>query len=248
MTYCVRPIRLGTLSLEASTITYMMNFGKIIPAPCISWLIEGPWGQIIIDSGPPHAQWSTKYHRPMRQTVEEQPETAFQNAGVDLNRVRWVILSHLHWDHAYNNRLFPNAEFVVQESELRYAEAPLPIHARGYEVGLTSQPFYRIGTLRPIRGPMELYPGLQILHTPGHSPGSQAVLVGERGHRLLIAQDTIPSYANWRPNEDPVFVPNTIHVDLQAYYQSIQLIASLDATILPGHDEEVFSRERYLAQ
>lgn len=247
MTYSIRPIRLGTLFLEASTVTYMMNFGQEIQCPCVSWLVEGPWGQVIVDSGPPRADWSTRYHRPMTQTVDEQPENAFQNAGVDLDHVRWVILSHLHWDHAYNNRLFPNAVFLVQESELRYAEDPLPVHSRGYEVGMSTQPFYRVGALRAVRGSMELFPGLQILHTPGHSPGSQVVLVGDTGKRQLIAQDTIPSYANWRPDQDPFFIPNTIYVDLQAYYQSIKLIASLDANVLPGHDEEVFTREYYSA-
>ena len=246
MTYSVRPIRLGTLTLEASTVTYMMNFGKKIQAPCVSWVVEGPWGQAIVDSGPPDADWSTQYHRPMTQTLAERPENAFRQAGVDLNRIRWVILSHLHWDHAYNNRLFPNADFFVQESELEYAQAPLPVHVRGYEVGLSDEPFYRADALQPVRGSLELSPGLRLLHTPGHSPGSQVVLVGEH-QRLVIAQDTVPSYANWQTPHDPMFIPNTIHVDLRDYYQSFKLVASLDAAVLPGHDEDVFAHERYIA-
>src|SRR5579871_4027034 len=35
-----------------------------------------------------------------------------------------VVLSHLHWDTATNADLFPNAEVVVHDRELAYAERP----------------------------------------------------------------------------------------------------------------------------
>ncbi|MFN8620098.1 MAG: MBL fold metallo-hydrolase [Chloroflexota bacterium] len=42
----------------------------------------------------------------------------------DLKDVEFVLLTHLHWDHAGNCDLFPEATVFVQRDELRYAIAP----------------------------------------------------------------------------------------------------------------------------
>jgi glyoxylase-like metal-dependent hydrolase (beta-lactamase superfamily II) len=46
--------------------------------------------------------------------------------GVSPGEVDYVILTHLHWDHADNNEMFPNAEFLVQKDELEHAQDPIP--------------------------------------------------------------------------------------------------------------------------
>src|SRR4051794_3437961 len=43
--------------------------------------------------------------------------------GIDPASIDTVVLSHAHWDSAANADLFPNAEIVLHERELAYAEA-----------------------------------------------------------------------------------------------------------------------------
>lgn len=44
--------------------------------------------------------------------------------GFDPSAVKYVILSHLHWDHAGGMRDFPNAKFIVSKKEWEAATAP----------------------------------------------------------------------------------------------------------------------------
>ena len=43
--------------------------------------------------------------------------------GIDVAAIDCVVLSHLHFDHAVNWDLFPNAELVVHEKEIAHAQA-----------------------------------------------------------------------------------------------------------------------------
>ena len=54
----------------------------------------------------------------------QEPANALRDAGVDPRDVEFVVLTHLHWDHAGNCDLFPDARVLVQRDELRYAIAP----------------------------------------------------------------------------------------------------------------------------
>ena len=61
-----------------------------------------------------------KRFRPRRRSVAEQ----LAEHGVLLADISTVINSHLHYDHCGNNRLFPNADIVVQSRELEAARRP----------------------------------------------------------------------------------------------------------------------------
>jgi hypothetical protein len=48
------------------------------------------------------------------------PTEGLREIGVDCERVSWVILTHLHYDHVGNLEKFPEATFVVQEEEMAF--------------------------------------------------------------------------------------------------------------------------------
>jgi glyoxylase-like metal-dependent hydrolase (beta-lactamase superfamily II) len=52
-------------------------------------------------------------------SIEEQ----LSRFGVSTKDVTIVVNSHLHFDHCGNNRLFSNADIVVQDLELRAARS-----------------------------------------------------------------------------------------------------------------------------
>lgn len=41
--------------------------------------------------------------------------------GVAPDKVDHVIATHMHWDHAGNYDLFPNARYHIQDTEMAYA-------------------------------------------------------------------------------------------------------------------------------
>ena len=156
-----------------------------------------------------------------------------------------VVNTHLHWDHCYNNHLFPNAKFFVQKEELKYAIAPLPAHVHGYEaLQLGMRPPFTRTKWEDLDGDEEIAPGITVLLTPGHTPGSQSVLVKSSRGSAFIGGDTIPLFESWNQGSTghgPI--PSGIYTDLDAYYKTFRRLAPiLNKTdlILPGHDQLIF--------
>lgn len=76
---------------------------------------------------------------------------------------------------------------------------------------------------------------MRLLHTPGHTPGSQSVLVNGTV-TYLLPRDNVPLHANL---VDDRFTPNALHVDLESYYASIRRSTAMADVVLPGHDTRV---------
>ncbi len=81
--------------------------------------------------------------------------------------------------------------------------------------------------------------------TPGHSPGSQAVLVDTAKGVHVIAGDTITHYLNMDVPQGDSFWPNPLYVDLRDFYKSLDWLRDSGGTILPGHDPLVLKQTIY---
>ena len=117
---------------------------------------------------------------------------AFKRINVSLNDIDTVIYTHLHNDHVGNCHLFPKARHVFQYDEWIELLDPLPsMRIRGdYDQSV-------IEVLRNMRcervvGDVEYMRGLYLMLTPGHTAGSQCIVVeAEYGAKYLIAGDTV---------------------------------------------------------
>ena len=245
MDYKIIPLNLGEREEdEKSKFTYYKNFGQNIRIVYIAWLIDGGEKKILIDSGPGDGKWAKA-----QRGIDFKPgprgdlESTLRSFGIDLREIRTVICTHLHYDHCLDNRLLSNATFVVQQRELIHAAAPIPAQRVLY--GWTENeipPFLWVHEkYKIIKGDREILPGINVVFTPGHTPGSQGVLVKAISRNFFIASDTIPLFENWETK-----TPSGIHVNLEEYQDSLDRIESLnDAFVLPGHDPRVFEREEY---
>jgi N-acyl homoserine lactone hydrolase len=111
----------------------MRHWGETQDIPLIMFVIEGGDSPIVVDTGgDPDRVW--EHHRlRMEQTPQQRPDSALLRIGIDPEEVQIVVNTHLHWDHASNNHLFPNARVVVQQRELDYAVRPVQWHNRTFE-------------------------------------------------------------------------------------------------------------------
>lgn len=239
MLITVYPLHLGSITRDKSSFTYLKNIGTKADFPIISWLVEIGKTKIMIDTGTNAPEQTADYHRPLIRSKEQELPSVLKSLSVDPLDIKIVIFTHLHWDHCYNAHLFPNATFIVQRDELRYAVAPLPLHHHGYDRLPITQTEYTL-----VNGDKKITDGVSVIRTPGHTPGSQVVLLEGQEKRGLIAGDTIPLYENWYNGDFPL--PSGVHNNLDDYYASFEKINNLNPDlILPGHEVKVFEQIKY---
>jgi len=245
----IRPLSTGRfLEAEKSNFTYGVDQGVKIVSPVLMWFIEGAKNRILVDTGGGDPEWSGKYHHPLERKPHEDPIRVIEDLGLKATDIDIIVNTHLHWDHCFNNHLFPNARILVQKAELRYAISPLPCQATYYEsqqIGMTP-PFLKVlDRIEVVEGEVEVEKGITLVPIPGHTEGFQGVLVDLASGPCFIAGDTCPLFENWKGNDQAAHIPPGIHVDLRDCYRSLKKIESLGASVLPGHDLKVLVKEVY---
>jgi len=170
--------------------------------PTFVWLVEGSSvGPILVDTGIPSAEIGSSWYAPQvrwRQRPEQRLERALpERTGVSIEDVAVVINTHIHFDHSGQNALFRGRRVIVQERDLEVARAQLggQLGSHPFEVG------YHPSALEGVewdarRGDFELCPGVRVITTPGHTPGSQSVLVDtDEGTVGLVGDVTYGSFS-----------------------------------------------------
>ncbi|QSO46882.1 quorum-quenching N-acyl homoserine lactonase AiiA [Alicyclobacillus mengziensis] len=225
----------GYCLVDASALDTRRKVGEMARLPIWSYLIETSDGPILIDTGMPESC----IHEPaefFRGTEDEGlivPEMKAQDlitnvigrCGYQPSDLVCVVSTHLHFDHAGGNQLFPYTEIVLQRAE--------------YEAALKQDNYFDICKdpallYRFVDGDTELVPGVQLVFTPGHTPGHQSVLVSTPNDTILLAIDA----AYHRPNyEDGV--PFAVR-DAEKAFDSIaklkRLTKETSAKVFFGHD------------
>jgi glyoxylase-like metal-dependent hydrolase (beta-lactamase superfamily II) len=166
--------------------------------PVNVFAVEHPDGVCLFDTGQTalatrpgyFARWYP-FFRLARFELGPDDEAAAQlrRRGIDPAEVRWVVMSHLHTDHAGGLSAFVRATLVVSRVEWRRAQG-LGGRLRGY-VPLSwpsGGPVVFAEERRDLAGDGSL----QVLPTPGHTPGHVSLLVRDGSRVLLLGGDADP--------------------------------------------------------
>ena len=133
-------------------------------------------------------------------------EDAIREAGFAPGEVRWVINTHLHFDHAGGNTVagaggsapvvaFPNATYVVQRKELEFARHTNE-RTRASYMAPNFEPVAAAGKWRLLDGESEILPGIHARLTPGHVPWHQSLVLGSGGETAVFLGDVAPTSAH----------------------------------------------------
>ncbi|MER5805434.1 N-acyl homoserine lactonase family protein [Streptomyces mirabilis] len=248
MTLSITALSVGrAFDLPMPCLTYMRGWGKTIDIPLIMFVIQGGDAPIIVDTGA-DATRAWEVHRiRVEQTVDEQPDVALRSLGLEPDQVPIVVNTHLHWDHSSNNHLFPKARIIVQRRELDFARNPVTWHRGLFDVLPGLSPAWQRAEerLSPVEGDSELAPGVTLVALPGHTPGSQGVLVETAKSRHLIAGDCVYLYDNWQGDDEADHIPPGYYTDLIAHQESLLKIESLACKVIPSHDARVVAQRTF---
>ncbi len=184
-----------------------------IPLAMRCLLVEHPDGLVLIDSGLGNKE-DPKFVdiygvENLGSPGPTRLEDALRSLGHAPADIRWVINTHLHFDHAGGNTTavpgaggapdavltFPNATYVVQRGELDFARHTNE-RTRASYLPHNFDPVDAAGRWRLLSGDEEILPGLQARMTPGHVPWHQSIVVTSAGETAVFLGDLIPTSAH----------------------------------------------------
>jgi glyoxylase-like metal-dependent hydrolase (beta-lactamase superfamily II) len=160
-----------------------------------------------------------------------------QKIGRQPADVTAIVLTHFHMDHMSSakelKQFLPNAKVSVHEADANYVEAAKPMPKSKNLLFRAVSSFIKPA---PVSVDQKLkdndkIESLTVIHTPGHTPGSIALL--DETRKVLFAGDTLRF-----DGKTVSGAPEQYILDPKATRESIGKLALLDFDVmLPGHGE-----------
>ena len=240
-TYEVLAVRFGSSSARPGSQNFIMPDGHDGPMQMdfYIWVIRRDGRTIVVDTGfSPGAS-----SRRNRQFVHA-PAEALAQAGVNVFAVGDVVLTHLHWDHAGNIDLFPQATFHIQDAEMAQATGRCICHkwfrrqSEVDDVVALVRNLYA-GRVKFHDGAGEIAPGVTVHLIGGHTGGLQVVRVHTARGWVVLASDAVHYWANIE--ERNPFPAADVMGALEGF-ATVEGLADGPTHIIPGHDPAVLTR------
>jgi glyoxylase-like metal-dependent hydrolase (beta-lactamase superfamily II) len=216
-----------------SHLTPGRNAGKPVTIPLLMFVIDHPKGLVVFDTGVATDELDDPF-------LECAPELRIDRQmlalGYSPGDVRFVVLSHLHFDHVGCMQLFPDATFVVRKQELRAAWWP-----DAYDGGYNLESLMKGRCLKYLQlatdEAFDLYGDGSIIciDTKGHSEGHQSLVVSlpESG-RVVLAGDAAQVQEHLTENSTPGICWNS-ELAIRAV-QRLRHLQSTGALVILGHE------------
>ncbi|MGI9004445.1 MAG: N-acyl homoserine lactonase family protein [Pseudonocardia sp.] len=212
-----------------------------VPTHCV--LVETDGGRILWDTSCPR-DWEQRWAPTGLQdffpynkvTEEEYLDSRLTMMGVGLDEIDYVVLSHLHFDHAGNLRMFEHtdARLVVNARELKFAYSFDTLSS-----GAHLKTDYEGLRFETVSGDVELLPGVTLIQTPGHTPGSMSMRVDlpDTG-TMIFTSDAVYLGESFGPPA----VPAALNNNLEEWFRSVEKLRGIqektDALMVFGHDPD----------
>ncbi len=148
-------------------------------------------------------------------TGETELDSGLRSLGLRPSDIDYVLLTHLHTDHAGGTvrkegetlvPRFPKARYIVQKIEWNDATNPNERTSAVY-IPDRLRVLERAGQLELVDGDAEVMPGIKLTRTGGHTAGHQAIEATSDGFTAVYYADIVPSSHHIR-------IPYVASVDL----------------------------------
>jgi glyoxylase-like metal-dependent hydrolase (beta-lactamase superfamily II) len=211
-----------------------------VPVPC--YVIEHPEGVALFDCGF-HADLldpADNFRRGLNSqsldisfTADDMVGRSLERLDIDPARVRYVVLSHLHFDHAGGLHQLPNATVVAQRREWEAGADP-DESARYF----LRRRFYELGhDLQLVQGEHDLFGDGSVTCLPsfGHTPGHQSLRVrSEAGEHILVGD----ACYHCEVVETRNFPEYSDHVAMNRSLDNLLALRDRETVLVFGHDPD----------
>lgn len=215
-----------------------------VPVP--SFLVDHPKGKLLFDTGMhPDAGRDPSARLGLAASIfkvhfEPGEDVAGRLAvlGVDPGEIRFIVNSHLHFDHAGGNATIPDARLIVQRAEWQAGQDP-DLAASNY----FDRKDYDCGhEVQTVSGEHDVFGDGRVTCVPtyGHTPGHQSLRVRlDSGREVVLTGDA----CYLRRTLEELHLPAVVH-DPEAMLASLRRLRAMrdaGAAIFFGHDPEFWA-------
>ncbi|SOC36628.1 YtnP family quorum-quenching lactonase [Ureibacillus acetophenoni] len=195
----------GVVPKPLWTRKYPVNEKNQIECATEPILIQYDGKNYLIDSGVGFNKLNEKQLRNYGVTEESAILESLEKIGLTANDIDVVLMTHLHFDHAGGLTrwegeelvpTFPNAKIYTTEIEWEEMRNP----------NIRSRNTYWKENWEPVQHQVETFkdsivvaPGIEMIHTGGHSDGHAIIKLTQNGETLLHMADIMPTHAHQNP-------------------------------------------------
>ncbi len=232
--YAIYPLVVGANETDQGVMTYLRGYGKRIWIPIYVFVLDGGDEKILVDTGLEQFVVPESVGEEYGFEIMEF-EDALQSVNLSPEEINLIIHTHLHNDHCENDYKCSNAKIVVQKAEFDFFKNPHPLDHRYYSDLLDGL------DVELVEGDVAIRDGIDLIFTPGHTPGGQSVSVNTSKGRAIITGFCCNDM-NFPPN-GPVITPG-VHTDAIEAYESAKKIREMADILIPLHDLSIGGRKR----
>ena len=214
-----------------------------VPVPC--YLIDHPKGKVVFDTGlhvatqsDPAARlgilarfFSVTFH------AGEDIAARLSALDIDAAKIRHLVTSHLHFDHAGGNAALPNARIVIQRREWEAGQDADRIAASGYNPADydTGQDVFTIDGEHDLLGDGSV----TCIPTHGHTPGHQSLRVRLADGEVVLTADACYLRRTLEELRLPPFAYD--REGMLASLRRLRALRDAGARLFYGHDPELWA-------
>lgn len=232
----VERLNVGWFTAPAGIFRAGEDMDRSIRFPIPAYLVETDTERVLIDAGLNPAAVddpAAYYERPdvfASCTLEQERSVAEQ---LDVRTLTKVVLTHLHWDHVGGLELIPRTvPVLIQRTEW----------AAGHDRRAAARNFFLARDYAQQGREVILLDGdhdllgdgsLQLLLTPGHTPGHQSIRIGG----LVLGVDVTHFASGLDDHRFPIFADD--HQQQARSADRLRAMRDAGFDVVPGHDPEV---------
>jgi N-acyl homoserine lactone hydrolase len=251
------------LDIAKSALSSAATGNEKILIPVGFYLIRHPKGDILFDTGDNDKVITDQtYWGPLAAMLDKGVkadlaiDTQLAKIGVKPSDIKYVILGHMHLDHAGNVGKFPNATVVIQRDEIINAFWPPKDYAGPYISGdfemLRSATGSGSAGRQPtieLNGDLDLFgDGSVYIHrAAGHTPGSQLAVVRlPKTGTVVLTSDTLYLMENLEKDILPSIGLTYNQVEMLNGYAYIRRVRDLEkGEVMTAHDPDAFKAHKH---
>ncbi len=218
------------------------------PLPIHCWAIEHEGVLRLVDAGETAEARNVPFARP-EVTPEQELPAAVAAAGLSLDDVSEVVITHAHGDHI-NGLVHARGRVLINETELRFLRSPMPrvmrrLLRQPLPSGFAPEPFVLDG------GSFGAFPRSRALsddgrivavETPGHTPGHISVIcVDDTDRHVMLAGDATDTLEQLHARRADAVAPDT-RVHTATLEMILAHCADHPTVYLPSHDPQSAAR------